>query len=212
MDTLIISPHYDDAVFSCGEFMSQVKTHVLTVCGGVPADPELLTEYDKKCGFTTSQNAMQMRARENHDALEYLEAVEGHFDFMDSQYEQAINTQGLKDMLWAQIKQAGRVLAPLGLLHPDHVLISDLVLELKSRFTGELYLYEELPYRVVDPLQVPPRLAKLEYKILKRPHTDTWHNTLGAKEAAFSYYGSQLSVGDINMHNLLVPERYWKIN
>lgn len=213
MDTLVISPHFDDAVFSCGEFISQWPgTTVLTVCGGKLPRQDVLTAYDEKCGFTSSYEAMVQRAHENTRALETLGAQGMDMQFLDEQYRHVpLDVSRLRSGLWEVMRNAHRLIIPLGLLHSDHIVVADICLELCREGIQEFFVYEDLPYRVVDPLPVPERLNRLEHMRLKRPHTDIWENTMEIKERAIRCYTSQLGVGDINIHNLLVPERYWRV-
>ncbi|PJX25966.1 hypothetical protein CAP48_08035 [Advenella sp. S44] len=44
---LVISPHYDDAVFSCGELLAKIPSGmVMTVYTGVPEDGDVSTDWD----------------------------------------------------------------------------------------------------------------------------------------------------------------------
>ena len=59
---VVISPHLDDAVFSCGDWLA---THpgaiVMTVFAGVPRDGALHTEWDNRCGFADASHAILAR-------------------------------------------------------------------------------------------------------------------------------------------------------
>ena len=74
---LLISPHFDDAVLSAGQFMAErPDCEVVTVFAGMPLTPErVVTPYDEKCGFKNAQDAMAERQREN-SSCRFESAVE----------------------------------------------------------------------------------------------------------------------------------------
>src|SRR5690554_6399989 len=72
---VVVSPHYDDAVFSCGNLLSTLPAStVVTVYSGLPDNPELATDWDRRCGFANAGEAMATRANENGMALASLRA------------------------------------------------------------------------------------------------------------------------------------------
>lgn len=60
---LLVSPHFDDAVLSAGQFMAdRPDAEVVTVFGGFPVTSERIkTPYDEKCGFKNAQDAVASR-------------------------------------------------------------------------------------------------------------------------------------------------------
>ena len=83
---LVVSPHFDDAVFSCGAFIAAHPGSVVhTVFSGCPAE-DVTTDWDQHCGFTNAAEAMRERACEDDFALEILGAVAERGDFLDAQY------------------------------------------------------------------------------------------------------------------------------
>lgn len=59
---LIVSPHLDDAVFSCGELMAQhAGAIVVTVFSAAPPAFNHLTAWDATCGFQTTAQAVASR-------------------------------------------------------------------------------------------------------------------------------------------------------
>lgn len=88
---LVISPHLDDAVLSCGDFLSvHPNAVVVTVFAGTPANADLnadlLTSWDAASGFSGAAEAMQTRRKEDLSALQMLDAAPHWLDFLDSQY------------------------------------------------------------------------------------------------------------------------------
>lgn len=121
---LIVSPHFDDAVFSCGSLLSAMPgCTVVTVCTALPDDASVLTDWDKRCGFSSAHEAMQHRSRENSQALDLLGAKAVNLAFLDGQYLANPRTSMdlLADTLLATIAefQPVSVLSPLGLFHAD---------------------------------------------------------------------------------------------
>jgi len=222
MDPLmVISPHLDDAVLSAGQMMAgRPDCVVVTVFSGVP-DPPQVTAYDRSCGFMSSTEAMIARMLEDHQALSRLGARAEHLGHLDSQYGPAsVNAiyEDLADRWW----RLGfpDVLAPLGLAHPDHaaVAIACHVLADDVREKGKaMFLYEELPARVLWPELVAPAI---DYW---RANTKPWGWEPGfigtgskvTKAHAVRAYRSQMpnigALGDgAGRTCLFVPERFWK--
>ncbi|MCQ9617207.1 PIG-L family deacetylase [Paenalcaligenes niemegkensis] len=84
---LVVSPHYDDAVFSCGSLLSILPScTVMTVYTGLPQDKDVLTDWDQRCGFSSAGEAMQARLIENEHALSALRLNGIDLGFLDSQY------------------------------------------------------------------------------------------------------------------------------
>src|SRR4051794_24119032 len=65
MAVLVVSPHLDDGVFSCGEMMADHPTaHLVTVFAGRPATAQL-TEWDRDCGFAAGDDVVGARRDED---------------------------------------------------------------------------------------------------------------------------------------------------
>lgn len=151
-----ISPHYDDAVFSCGHLLAAVPpTTVVTVYTGCPACPDMLTDWDGRCGFNNAVQAIRTRSEENDIALSILQAEGMDLDFLDSQYLQTPpgNTDLLIDTLASTLSrlQPASVVFPLGLFHGDHIFVSDALITLSPRFETITWIaYEDIPYSRQD--------------------------------------------------------------
>src|SRR4051812_33085440 len=84
---VVISPHLDDAVFSCGEWLAgHPGATVVTVFAGVPTVGDRLTEWDARCGFGSAAEAVMVRRDEDRRAQALVEADAVWLDFTDSQY------------------------------------------------------------------------------------------------------------------------------
>jgi LmbE family N-acetylglucosaminyl deacetylase len=150
---VVVSPHYDDAIFSCGELLSMLPTStVLTVCTGVPENDALSTDWDRRCGFSSARQAMQARCLENAAALSVLDASGVDLGFLDSQYiaGSRMDSELLADTVASNIEQLkpSSVIFPLGLFHKDHIHISDTFVTICGRYPGINWMvYEDIPYR-----------------------------------------------------------------
>jgi len=210
---LLISPHFDDAVLSAGQYMAdRADAEVVTVFGGYPDTPERVhTPYDEKCGFKDARDAITMRKIENDNALALLAATSINLDFCDSQYYNEYTPQSTSDQIAEQLQKIldktdyEFIMGPLGLGHPDHIKVTDAIIKLKTN--KAIYLWEDLPLRVVEPELVRDRLETLRL--------DKWtqHSTTGDKMAnkirAMLCYRSQINTGILDPYVMYVPERFW---
>lgn len=217
MKTLLISPHLDDAVLSAGQFLAnQPGCDVLTVFAGVPDwSRNIVTPYDAKCGFQSSRRAMEARRLEDRDALARLNCEPMYWDYLDSQYGELPAVDEVADHVVTFVAEGEYqlVLSCLGLMHPDHELVSDAVIRAASSLTAQVYLWEGLPNRVLYPETVPERLAYVRAHGL-RPSLDVpgGAGPLADKVRALLCYRSQLGTGDLDFNLLCVPERFWRLD
>ena len=141
MLNLIIGPHSDDAIFSLGAFISHNPKGMIIVSPlmGIPKDKEGRAKH-------------QLLAVEHAKACELL-GVQHHLDgsFLDDVY--GADRDRVKKYLKAIVNLYHNtaddvsVYIPIGIKHPDHIMISDIMLELMDELAiTEYYLYAELPY------------------------------------------------------------------
>lgn len=221
---LIVSPHLDDAVLSCGQLMAgRPECIVASVFAGAPPRPEIQTTYDRACGFANAGDAIAARHREDTSALVELGATARRLAYPDHQYREVellhVDPVDIAADLAALVDTEGVSMAigPLGLAHPDHELTAEAFRLLHSMRRGlEVWLYEDLPSRVLWPDQVPARLAWWRDVAGYNP-TLSFAGTgpLAAKRRAISRYGSQVdqlrTVCGGNLHPVLVPERHHRL-
>lgn len=221
MDPLVIaSPHLDDAVLSCGQFMAgRADTTVVTVFAGWPDVGAALTDFDHRSGFTSSDAAVRSRRIEDGNATRLLRADSEHLLFIDNQYvsdedRQDTATRGpvlideISEQLVRRMEQIGaqELLGPVGLLHPDHVATSEAVLQLVDVY--DVWLYEELPSRVLWPELTASRLANIGERF------DVELQFIGegpmtVKARAVHCYASQQWA--LDRRCLFVPERFHRV-
>lgn len=91
MKFIYLSPHFDDAVYSCGGLIhNQVsagnQVEIWTICGGQPQTPLSAYARDMHEGWGTSENTIQQRNSEDANACKILGASRIVFDIPDVIY------------------------------------------------------------------------------------------------------------------------------
>jgi LmbE family N-acetylglucosaminyl deacetylase len=206
--TLVISPHCDDAILSLGQYLATEPATVLTVFAGTPEGG--CTPYDRARGFPQSRRAMYVRRKEDRAACELLGCDTIQMDFYDHQYSRPSDDEQITNAIRARVQPDELVFVPLGIGHPDHEQVARCTRAMFDSTT--LIIYEELPYRVLNPEQVTEAFAKiraegwtvgdLPYPLPQGPRE--------RKVAAIGRYASQFPDG-ADDPCLLVPERAWRI-
>lgn len=148
---LLVSPHLDDAVFSCGDWLAaHPGALVVTVFAGSPPHATGLTPWDAACGFGDAGQAVAARRDEDRAALAMLAAVPAWLDFLDSQYLASPGAGALCAALRDVIERsaASTVLFPAGLFHSDHELVHAAMLALCPLYPQlDWIMYEDALYR-----------------------------------------------------------------
>ncbi|MDO8557182.1 MAG: PIG-L family deacetylase [Candidatus Jorgensenbacteria bacterium] len=160
---IILSPHYDDAVFSLGGFISQKEPGsviVATFFGGESVNA-VRTDWDKLSGFSDSHEAAFSRTAENSRALKIFDVSGTSYMYEDLQYRKTNNDELLKikitnDILSLLSKYNGKnvfVYGPAAFgtseAHPDHILLNEATMKaapLINRGNFHFFLYEDYPY------------------------------------------------------------------
>lgn len=217
---VIVSPHLDDAVFSCGHFMA---THpgctVITVFAGIPSAHMPAPDWDTHCGFRSAREAVLARREEDQEALSLLQATPIWLDFLDSQYDQPVPEGALKEALQTALQalDTALVLLPLGLFHSDHLLTHQVALQAIAAAqagsrSSTVRLYEEVPYRK-DPEQVRQRLQRLRHQGLRlSPEVVRELPPHPSKVRAARCYASQVrAMGGPLLAALEMPEVSWTL-
>jgi len=216
---LVLSPHLDDAVLSCGRLIgAQPDCRVLTVFAGTPGDGAVLTGWDARCGFPDAAGAMRARRRENARAMAVLDARAVDLGELDAQYRRARDpADTLPGLLapWLAREAGGMVVAPLGLFHEDHVLLADAVLHALSAACSSplLLLYEDQPYRKHTD-RVAQRLDELRARGLAlAPYRPARLAPAWLKQYAMAAYRSQLAGLGLAAEawRALADEHYWAV-
>src|SRR5690606_3327873 len=139
---VVISPHFDDAVLSCGEWLAACPgSTVLTVYSGVPPSSTPLPDWDRRCGFQRADQAVMVRQAETSAAMAVLGARGLELGLLDEQYDGPQAEPGrLTGMLASALTTLNPsvVLAPMGLFHQDHKRVSDAALTVWRLFEQPL--------------------------------------------------------------------------
>jgi LmbE family N-acetylglucosaminyl deacetylase len=231
----VISPHLDDAVFSCGGLVAAARAaRVVTVFAGVPPTDMAAPEWDRAAGFASAEQAVLSRRREDNHALTMLGAHAVWLDFWDSQYGRHYTPQELAGALQRVLltQTEGVVVAPLGLFHSDHALVHDACRLLMQAARDRAAAWSALPEPALAPAAVPPPVQWLYYEdaiyrrmpgLLQQRLVQCLHSGLRAtpvnlpvtqyltqKSYALNAYQSQLQLfSEDKLCDLCAPERYW---
>lgn len=158
---LVISPHLDDAVFSCGQAIAQAPgSVVVTVFAGIPARDTAAPPWDRRAGFRSADEAVRARRDEDRRALALLDARPVWLDFFDDQYGAPAATDEIAARLTDTLDAhpGYGVLAPAGLFHRDHLQVQQAALSVLHDLhaagdTSRAWrFYEDAPYRRIDGL------------------------------------------------------------
>jgi LmbE family N-acetylglucosaminyl deacetylase len=166
MTSIILSPHFDDAVLSLGGLLAGKTGQVIvaTLFAGTPASP-VRSPWDRYCGFRDSSHAMHVRVQENEKSLSTCGIAKAdirNYAHLEHQYRSAAATQAnadssleqmMRDDICALLDECSgtrvRVFAPGLEVHPDHALVKRAMLDVRSVAVGsnvDFFLYQDLPY------------------------------------------------------------------
>ncbi len=173
MKWIYLSPHLDDAVYSCGGLIddqtrSGDQVEIWSIMAGDPPAGELSSfarALHQRWG--AEGNPVEIRRREDQHACRLLGAHPRHFPYPDCIYRRSVGKnrplyagerdlfgglhpqdQHLVGAISLQLKElladGARVVAPLGIgQHVDHLLVRSAVRDLQR----EVFYYADVPYR-----------------------------------------------------------------
>jgi LmbE family N-acetylglucosaminyl deacetylase len=222
IETLVMSPHYDDAVLSCGHWLERHPGAVVaTVCCASPGVGVPAGGWDRRCGFARADEAAARRGAEDLAALEILGATQRRLPFCDEQYSayrQATFEADIVAAVGALLDelQPQRCLFPVGVRHGDHQLTRRAArAALQKTAWCQAIAYADLPYSINSSRDLRKALAQSgladadgeRFEEVAQP---------SRKGKAFECYSSQLEQLGIDhprWWESLVPgaERYWLI-
>lgn len=170
---LLVSPHLDDAVFSCAALVERPEPiDIVTVFAGEP-DPPQQGWWDLECGFSSSAESTRARRQEEEAAFAGTEHGRSYLELLELQHVDG-RTRRERDAIasaigdWVSAQPAGTVALPAGAgcsqarvarwlrrlrrdrcappQHPDHLLVRDVGLDVLRHADATPLLYEEVPY------------------------------------------------------------------
>jgi LmbE family N-acetylglucosaminyl deacetylase len=194
---LVVSPHCDDAVFSCGERIARHRgAVVVTIFAGAPPSYEPFSEWDRASGFRPGDDVMALRREEDARALSLLDATPVWLPYCDSQYGRTPRVPDVAAALRERVLacRAAVVAFPLGLFHSDHALAHRATLALVGCVPRTTWIaYEDALYRRI-PGVVQGRLESLAGGgwCTRAERVVSTQRTRALKRAAIACYRSQL--------------------
>jgi len=223
---VIVSPHLDDAVLGCANFMAaHPGATVITVFAGnpptYPTDP--MRKWDVQSGFASGDDVMETRRREDDAALAILDATPVHLDFVEHTYNPG-DRPVAPDVLVAAIAPAlaalspTLVIAPFGLANPDHDVTHRACMLARERLDEDVsfWCYEDCGYK-----HIPGMLAWRVSSLFRRaiwptPVCPTVAVDEDRKRAAVACYPTQLLAleDDWAIGAKLAapaPEQFWRL-
>jgi LmbE family N-acetylglucosaminyl deacetylase len=216
---LFVSPHLDDAVFACGEWIASSRNAtVVTIFAGSASSNAPVTTWDAECGFRDGDDVMALRRNEDRTALGLLGAKPIWLDFRDDHYGESRTTQAIADALAAVIidEEASTIHFPLGLFHADHRRASDATLTLVDRFAPlACRVYEDAIYRCIAGA-VDARVQALGERgfVVERCTPSLDRDAAARKREAVGCYRSQLrALRTRNAHDdVHAAESHWTVS
>lgn len=218
---LLISSHLDDAVLSCGQLInSRPGTVITTILAGFP--PGAHTGWSgQTTGQPVAEDANLMRREEDQRASRALGARTHWIDIRAQEYgptaspsERLLSVQQAIATAIATA-ESRTVLFPLGVTHPDHILVSDAALLAVVATNVESYVYMDMPYGQARPGRVKRRLRRIGRQFNVDPLAP-FVGDLEKKVEAVNAYASQIKTlqKGFGRHFSGVftdPEKYWSV-
>jgi LmbE family N-acetylglucosaminyl deacetylase len=214
---LVVSPHLDDAVFSCGGVIQRApEVVVLSVFAGSPPGDAALVYWDAACGFVPGDDVMAARRDEDREALRRLGATTIWGDEQQQSYR---TTEPPKEALVKVVTDAigevrpSHVLLPLGFCHEDHILVGEAArAALKDTDVEGVFLYGDQPYVFRRPLMARRKLAELATQGFRLERLHAPWRLRHSPPAAIGVYASQLKGLHISPYRAaLLKQRYWQL-
>jgi LmbE family N-acetylglucosaminyl deacetylase len=207
MRWIYISPHFDDAVLSCGGLIweqtrKNIPVEAWTVCAGDPPAGPLTPQAEKihrEWGTSRATETVALRRAEDKTALQNVGAAWHHFTVPDCIYRRSPEGEalypdrytgprhpaeaGLPAEIAASLSKEllpdDRLVCPLTVGgHLDHVLVRDAA----EKLGRPLWYYAEIPYLLDYPQALGPVASGLEEIIepISEDGLDVWLEGISA--------------------------------
>lgn len=222
---VIVSPHLDDAVLGCGQLMAAHPgvTVVTVFAGNPPRYPDPMRVWDVQSGFAPGDDVMEVRRKEDHAALAFLDATPVHLDYIEYTYnegDQPVPFMTVVEGLLTAVTelQPTLLLVPFGLANPDHDVTYRACMFVANRVkeTTAIWCYEDHGYKHI-PGMLAWRISKLfGMGLWPTPVCPPVDGSTQRKMQAVECYGSQLLAleDDWQIRAKLAapaPEQYWRV-
>ncbi len=167
----IISPHFDDGVFSAFNLINQNKTSLITVFSQIP-NQNISTLWDRLCSGQSSSQLMKKRQIENQTALQSYQTKLINLNLLDRQYRrQNIKKDTILSELLKHISRQDQLFFPLALsryfVHPDHQILASIGLKLLKQ-NYQISFYIDQPYMIPPIIFTSNYQKKMIHKIYQK--------------------------------------------
>jgi LmbE family N-acetylglucosaminyl deacetylase len=219
---VFISPHLDDVALSCAKFLhDNPGSTVITVLAGAPKEDHF--GYNARTtGEQYAPAAIQVRRDEDARAMSILSAHCVWLDLLDGDYFEAHSSPKdqlrLRDSIRDAIDESGArsVIAPLGLIHADHAVVSNACLDLARHSMLDWYFYMEMPYGQALPRKMTRRLKEIR-KTVNMETLEPYSGNADVKNRVIRLYASQYrhvrrSFPSGYQATIVDSEQYWRIH
>jgi LmbE family N-acetylglucosaminyl deacetylase len=213
-----ISPHLDDAVWSCGHYLAANSgATVVTVFTGAPKATQPRGYNEATTGAATAREAFEIRKAEDRNALSELDATWVHLDLLEMQWagDQDLPTVASAIRAGVRVVAPRSIVVPIGIQHPDHVAVCDAWISLLDEFPElDWYVYAEVPYSSQFPQELDDRRSTFPSRGITLTQLSTAPSATDAKTIASQMYTTQWAayVNDhVDLESAIrEPERYWR--
>lgn len=210
MNNLIFCPHTDDAIFSLGDYIIGNNSNftIAAAFAGIPTDDVGYKKHTKL-------------RQEHHEACSMIGAKYINGDLLDDVYGEqdkfALIRWIKENIVKHDVEEVSNlnVFIPLGIHHPDHVLLSDCLFKIINHYNCTFFIYAELPYRLSYPELYKSRLEDINsiYN-LENVSVKFTQNKIDA----IKKYNSQIAhvhdpsyIDEDLIGKLIVEEKLWKV-
>jgi hypothetical protein len=135
-------------------------------------------------------------------------------DLLDDVYGKQ-NENDLIDWIKSIIVNFNNIYIPLGVHHPDHIFLSDTLLNLIKYFDKTYFLYAELPYRFSYPELYKIRLKQVELnnnlENINTNFTKNKINIIKQYNSQIAYVNNTSIIDEEVVKNLITEEKLWKV-
>lgn len=219
----IISPHIDDAFLSLG------GTILKWINNNTPVRIEYVfsisnwTNPNNILGQQYKNNLKDVTKIRKNEELEICKIANHSYTFLDFKYDinielskQKVNKQNIINNLKNQISIGSIVFFPLGISHPQHLLVREIGLEFLKAQEYDVKFYEDLPYMAerTSYTEIIDQISQFNF------HPIISEIDINKKIEILKLYSSQVShhwLNVISMYSYSCKEskhyeRYWEFN
>lgn len=226
---VVLSPHPDDAVLSCGQLLSRHpgSTVVTVFCATPTSYPDPPNAWSQLSGFTAADDSAAVRRDEDRRALAVLSAEAVHLDgFPEADLQPAEPVATAEEVAAAlepvlEAREPSLVVLPLGLANPEHVTVHEAALLVRQRWVAHDRAAAWIAYQDIAYHHIPGILA---WRVSKLFRSGLWPTPVAMpvdaspdrKRRALAQYTSQVRAleADWGLWRRIdapTPEQYWRL-